>query len=132
MDGQTITPTISLAALKHLVEKELNIKELSNKCRSRELAQARFVYFKLSRKFCPLRSLTAIGREVKRDHATVINGLKKWDVEIIYDPYMEMVYDKISSILTNSSITISSGENAMTFQILEERISKLEEKLCFV
>ena len=76
--------------------------------------------------------ITAIGREVKRDHATVINGLKKWDVEIIYDPYMEMVYDKISSILTNSSITVSAGENAMTFQILEERISKLEEKLCFV
>ena len=45
---------------------------------------------------------------------------------------MEMVYDKISSILTNSSIIVSAGENAMTFQILEERISKLEEKLCFV
>ena len=39
-----------------------------------------------------------------------INGLKKWDVEIIYDPYMEMVYDKISSILTNSSSHSSSQD----------------------
>ena len=34
---------------------------------------------------------------------------------------------RLVSILTNSSIIVSAGENAMTFQILEERISKLEE-----
>jgi len=126
------TSAISLQALKNLVQKELNIKDLSDKCRSRELAQARFIYFKLSRKFCSIKSLTAIGREVKRDHATVINGLKKWDMEVVYDPYMKMVYNKISSILTDSSIQINSGESAMAFQMLEERISKLEEKLCYV
>ena len=100
MDGQTITPTISLAALKHLVEKELNIKDLSNKCRSRELAQARFVYFKLSRKFCPLRSLTAIGREVKRDHATVLHACKTVDNLSFTDKQFRKYVEDLSQKLT--------------------------------
>ena len=129
MKTNNTVPTISLSALKIMVEKELKINDISDKCRSRELAQARFIYFKLSKKFCPIRSLSAVGREVKRDHATVINGLKKWDTEIIYDPYMEIIYNRIASILSNNSITVEEENNALYFQSLEERISKLEERL---
>jgi len=128
---KNILKTVSLSALKKMVEKELKLNNIEQKCRSRELAQARFIYFKLSKFFCPNKSLAAIGREVNRDHATVINGLRKWDEEIIYDPYMEIVYNKIKSILSDESIVISSEENAELFQLLEARISKLEE-LCYV
>jgi len=122
-------PTISLSALKQLVEKELKIKDIADKCRSRELAQARFIYYKLSKKFQPLSSLASIGKHVKRDHATVINGLNKWDSEIIYDPYMEKVYDRISLTLVESATLIDQDESALSLQALESRISDLEASL---
>ena len=60
-----------------MVEDELNLFNLKTKKRTRELSQARFIYFKLARKFCSYSSLDAIGRAVKRDHATVLHACRK-------------------------------------------------------
>ena len=63
-----------LQEIKHLVEKELQLN-LDNKTRKREYVFARAVYYRLCKEFTKC-SLTAIGKEVNKDHATVIHGLK--------------------------------------------------------
>jgi len=113
-----------------MVEHELQLFNLKTKKRTREYAQARFIYFKLAKKFCKQSSLSAIGRIVNRDHATVINGLKKYKTEAMYDPYMDAVYNKIYNKLDKNYIP--EGKDLIfdtTFETILQRIDKLEEQL---
>jgi len=113
-----------------MVQKELNIEDMSIKNRTREMSQARFIYFKLARKYCRYASLSKIGKAVKRDHATVINGLKKFDSEAKYDPYMHDVYDTIAKHLDIYYIKPGRQENAdITFDKLLDRVNELENKI---
>ena len=114
----------------HMVEKELDLKDISVKDRTRHMSQARFIYFKLARKYCRYASLARIGSVVNRDHATVINGLKKFDTEARYDPYMYDVYDKIAKHLDIYYIKPGREENVdLTFDQVLERVEQLENKL---
>lgn len=114
----------------NMVQKELDLKDISVKDRTRHMSQARFIYFKLARKYCRYASLARIGNLVNRDHATVINGLKKFETEARYDPYMYDVYDKISKHLDIYYIKPGREENIdMTFDKVLERISVIEDKL---
>ena len=114
----------------NMVQKELDLKDISVKDRTRHMAQARFIYFKLARKYCRYASLARIGNVVNRDHATVINGIKKFETEARYDPYMYDVYDKISKHLDIYYIKPDREENIdMTFDKVLERISIIEDKL---
>jgi len=114
----------------HMVQKELDLEDISIKNRTREMAQARFIYFKLAKKYCRYASLSKIGRVVNRDHATVINGLKKFDTEARYDPYMYDVYDTIAKHLDINYIKPGREEYAdMTFDQVLDRIEALENKL---
>jgi len=117
-------------AIIKMVEDELNTFNIKSKKRTREMIQARFIYFKLARKFCRYASLDAIGKAVNRDHATVINGLKKYDIEAKYDPYMNDVYDKIYNILDANYIPHGRNQKFdATFETILNRIEKLEQQL---
>jgi len=114
----------------HMVQKELDLEDISIKNRTREMAQARFIYFKLAKKYCRYASLSKIGRVVNRDHATVINGLKKFDTEARYDPYMYDVYDTIAKHLDIYYIKPGREEYTdMTFDQVLDRIEALETKI---
>src|SRR6056300_1289940 len=113
-----------------MVQKELDLEDISIKNRTREMAQARFIYFKLAKKYCRYASLSKIGRVVNRDHATVINGLKKFDAEARYDPYMYDVYDTIAKHLDIYYIKPGREEYTdMTFDQVLDRINELENKI---
>jgi len=113
-----------------MVQKELDLEDISIKNRTREMAQARFIYFKLAKKYCRYASLSKIGRVVNRDHATVINGLKKFDAEARYDPYMYDVYDTIAKHLDIYYIKPGREEYTdMTFDQVLDRIEALETKI---
>ena len=114
----------------HMVQKELQIEDITIRNRTREMAQARFIYFKLAKKYCRYASLARIGKVVDRNHATVINGLKKFDTEARYDPYMYDIYDTIAKHLDIYYIKPGREENIdVTFDQLLDRINKLEKKL---
>ena len=114
----------------HMVQKELDLEDITIKNRSREMSQARFIYFKLAKKYCRYASLSKIGRVVNRDHATVINGLKKFDAEARYDPYMYDVYDAIAKHLDIYYIKPGREEYVdMTFDQVLDRINELENKI---
>lgn len=113
-----------------MVQKELDLEDISVKDRTREMSQARFIYFKLARKYCRYASLSKIGRLVNRDHATVINGLKRFDIEARYDPYMHDVYDSIAKHLDIYYVKPGREEYFdMTFDQVLNRIEALETKI---
>ena len=113
-----------------MVEDKLQIPNLKRKDRSRDVYQARFIYFKLARRYCKYASLSRIGKEVDRDHATVINGLKKYDMEAKYDPYMGDIYDNIASKIDTEYIKPSRPENEdITLDKLLDKVNVLEDKI---
>lgn len=82
-----------------IVSKVLGVKQelLMHKKRGvREVSDARFVFFKVAHENTKC-SISAIGRYVNRDHATVLNGIKKLD-EI--DEIKEM-YNKVTEAMYN-------------------------------
>ena len=113
-----------------LVEKQLEIPDLGDKNRSRNMVQARLIYYKLAKRFCRYASLAMIGGAVKRDHATVLYGLRKYDEEAKYDPYMNDVYDALYNEL--DPVTDAPGRSSyvdMTMERLTERLINIENKL---
>ena len=114
----------------NLVEKELNLPNLKSEIRTRERVQARFIYFKLARTFCMYSSLSAIVREVNRDHATVLHGLSRYDEEAKYDIYMEDVYNKIYNDIVLTKLPPAKEKNIdKVFKDIIYRLTKLENQL---
>ncbi len=127
MESQDI---IQPESVLEMVQKRLKIKDLTQKGRRRDVYQGRFIYFKLAKNYCRYASLTKIGRVVKREHATVINGLNKYDMEAKYDPYMQDVYDHIASQLDKKYIKPGKKDNIdFTFDRLLDKVYKLENKI---
>lgn len=127
MESQDI---IQPESVLEMVQKRLKIKDLTQKGRRRDVYQGRFIYFKLAKNYCRYASLTKIGRVVKREHATVINGLNKYDMEAKYDPYMQDVYDHIASQLDKKYIKPGKKDNIdFTFDKLLDKVYKLEDRI---
>jgi chromosomal replication initiation ATPase DnaA len=120
--------SVSAVDIKNLVEKELQIPDIGVKTRTRELSQARFIYFKLAKNLCRYKSLSAIGRAVNRDHATVINGLKKYNVEARIDRYMDYVYDDLKEII-EEKFSLNKVKYKISIDELIKKIEQIEIKL---
>tara|TARA_R100001460_G_scaffold33140_2_gene64808 strand:- start:4370 stop:4792 length:423 start_codon:yes stop_codon:yes gene_type:complete len=119
---------VSAIDIKNLVEKELQINDIGVKTRTRELSQARFIYFKLAKNLCRYKSLAAIGRAVNRDHATVINGLKKYNVEAKIDRYMDDVYESLQDTI-EEKFALNKVKHKITIEDLITKIEQIEIKL---
>ena len=120
--------SVSAVDIKNLVEKELQIPDIGVKTRTRELSQARFIYFKLAKNLCRYKSLSAIGRAVNRDHATVINGLKKYNVEAKIDRYMDDVYEDLKEII-EEKFSLNKVKYKISIDELIKKIEQIEIKL---
>lgn len=67
---------LSLKTLQDLVGRYFQINDISKKTRETNYVWARYVYYRLG--LDEGYSLTAIGRQVKVDHATVLHGKNKF------------------------------------------------------
>jgi hypothetical protein len=65
---------------------------LKSKIRDEHTVFSRWIYFKIARTLA-FKSLNKIGREVNRDHATVVYGLKEVDL-VLKDPKYNYYYNK--------------------------------------
>lgn len=85
--------------IKKIVEKVSGIEDLRIRNRERYVADCRFVYYRLSRSFC-FASLSKISEPVGVTHATVLNGLTKFEWYYGTDNfYANEVYDKCFEII---------------------------------
>lgn len=77
--------------IKRKVEEYSGIKDISEPTRKREYIQARSIYYKLCRIYIPNASLSFIGKNIDKCHATVLHGLKIFK-ELLYIDNMNVTY----------------------------------------
>ena len=82
---------MNLNQIREAVEERLQIK-LNSRKRDREHSDGRALYYKLSREFTH-HTLYTIGREVDRDHSSVVHGIKNIFMHVDQELYEEIKMD---------------------------------------
>lgn len=90
-----IDPERSLYPLKQRIEDASGIYDLSTKSRKMQHAWARYIFFHLARK--DGHTLTLIATISKRDHSTVIHGIKKYEELYKHDHEFSLMADSVIS-----------------------------------
>jgi len=67
-----------LQKIKELVEIETKIRDISKKSRLPDIVDARVMYYYLAKKYTEF-SYQRIARQVNRDHATALHGMKSYN-----------------------------------------------------
>jgi len=82
---------MNLKQIKDIVEEYLQIK-LESRKRDREHSDGRALYYKLCREFTH-HSLYTIGRQVDRDHSSVLHGINNIFMHVDKDLYEQIKLD---------------------------------------
>jgi chromosomal replication initiation ATPase DnaA len=78
--------------------------DIRSKTRKREVVYSRFIYYHLMRyKLKKNYSLTEIGSFLKKDHSSVLHGLKQFDLLINYDDF-KYKYQKVILKLNENTL----------------------------
>tara|TARA_R100000654_G_scaffold18211_4_gene38124 strand:+ start:2057 stop:2464 length:408 start_codon:yes stop_codon:yes gene_type:complete len=98
---------MKLDKIKEIVEIETDA-DLKLKSRQREIVYARSIYYKLC-KTHTRATLSSIGKSVKKDHATVLHGLRLFDDVITkYEDAQDYkrIHSKLDRMFRNKSTSI--------------------------
>lgn len=119
---------ITPKTIHNIVEKEFAVK-LASKRRLNHIVHARWVYFKLAREFTPA-SLSTIGKEVKRDHATVLHGLKYIDADMRNQKfaYVAEAYERLKKFLLDSDKS-PVRKNLVDLHEIKEQLKALSDRV---
>lgn len=82
--------------IEKIVVRETGI-DIKDPSRRRDIAEARFIYFDMCRRYSDDRSLKAIGKSVGRDHASVLHGIKVCNNQNEYDKEFRYKYMNIKT-----------------------------------
>ena len=113
--------TVQLETIKDYIEANIKVS-LKKKIRTRDMAYARAVYYKLAKRYT-VQSLTSIGKLVGRDHATVLHGLKLFDEAVMYSEPLKIVYDSFSVNVENKNLE-DADSNMLDIKKLAEQREK--------
>lgn len=116
----------SLIKIKKLVEADLGLDDISKKTRQRDYVFARFLYYKVARDVCK-SSLSNIGKVVKRDHATALYGISKFDDLVDYNKDFRYLKDSYHSVSMQASEYIT--DNLVDLSSILDSIDKISEDL---
>jgi len=92
---------LDIRDIKTKVQQSAKLK-LTRNTRLRRYVYARAIYFKLCKEFTH-STLVEIGKSVGRDHASVIHGLKVFNILIMYSESVLQLYTKIKKELLFTS-----------------------------
>lgn len=106
-----------LETIKNVISDIVGFDICTNR-HNRNEAYARFIYYKLARELTT-KTFSNIGKIVNRDHATVLYGIKTFDILLSQDSFIEKTY--IASILKLKSI------NGLDNFIMKEELKKFIE-----
>ena len=101
------TDTKMLQVIREAVEAVTSC-DVVIRTRQVEYVQARMIFYKFARE--NKQTLQAIGKFLKRDHATVMHSLKKFEQDVQYDSAFRAKYNAVRDILGN--LDIRECENA--------------------
>jgi len=95
------TNTKMLEVIRKAVETVTNC-DVVERTRQREYVQARSIFYRFARD--NKQTLQAIGKFLKRDHATVMHSLKKFEQDVEYDFVFRANYNAVKDILGNLDV----------------------------
>ena len=118
--------------IKEIVESYFELS-ISRNTRKRQYVEARAIYFKLCREFTQL-SLEQIGKSVKRDHASVLHGVKSINTWVQVDKRMNnnmrILKNKIINYQVEKDKTVELNESIVLKYIqLKEQVKWQEEMI---
>jgi hypothetical protein len=90
-----------LEVIRKAVETITNC-DVVERTRQREYVQARSIFYRFARD--NKQTLQAIGKFLKRDHATVMHSLKKFEQDVEYDSAFRANYNAVKDILGNLDV----------------------------
>ena len=116
--------------IKEIVDNyfELNLKRNTRK---RQYVEARAIFYKLCREFTKL-SLEEIGKQVDRDHASVLHGIRSLNNWIEYDNRIKnnlrILRNKVRNFEDEKDNVIELDESiVLKYVQLKEQVKELEE-----
>lgn len=86
---------LQLKHIRRIVEDKTHLK-LAQRCRRREYVEARHIYCLLAYKHTKF-PLARIGKEIKRDHTTVLHSLKRAKEFIEYDREFKLKFNNLEN-----------------------------------
>jgi len=119
---------MKLEELKKLTDKVFKL-DIANESRKTEYIKARAVYFYICRKYFPSATLKAIGESIAKDHATVINMLKKHEFYLLYFPSLIDAQNKIISLMgvfTVEQLNLMSENKQLKESIVDLQLELLK------
>lgn len=105
----------------------ITMEEISGKLRTSSIVLARMAFCYLARKYVPNISLSEIGRQINRDHTTIIHALDKietyikersnkiiYKIEDIEDALgnMEILVDQMPNSTPNDAVSDTTGDDS--------------------
>jgi hypothetical protein len=122
---------MNLTVIKNAVQYRFNTF-LDIKCRRRENVYARAIYYKLAKEFT-IEPLHKIGKEVKRNHATVVNGLKVFDniIDNFWEKEYFNIYLDIKTHIKNKISLEMKRKDPDNYYKNKYRVKLLQNKLLY-
>jgi len=113
--------------IKKIIEEYFSL-QLIRKTRKREYVEARAFYYKFCRLFCK-SSLTTIGDNLERNHATVLNALNRLDGWLTYDKRLMSYYNELDRIIREGLKDVDDDYDYVSVgQLYESKYNDLTEK----
>ena len=119
------TNTKMLRLIATAVETITNCDVLE-RTRQREYVQARSIFYRFARD--NKQTLQAIGKFLKRDHATVMHSLKKFEQDVEYDSVFRANYNAVKDILGNLDVKGCEDATETLLEAYEMRNTYLIEQ----
>ena len=119
------TNTKMLEVIRKAVETITNC-DVVERTRQREYVQARSIFYRFARD--NKQTLQAIGKFLKRDHATVMHSLKKFEQDVQYDSVFRANYNAVKDILGNLDVKGCEDATETLLEAYEMRNTYLIEQ----
>ena len=119
------TNTKMLEVIRKAVETVTNC-DVVERTRQREYVQARSIFYRFARD--NKQTLQAIGKFLKRDHATVMHSLKKFEQDVEYDSVFRANYNAVKDILGNLDVKGCEDATETLLEAYEMRNTYLIEQ----
>ena len=100
--------------------------DVVERTRQREYVQARSIFYRFARD--NKQTLQAIGQFLKRDHATVMHSLKKFEQDVQYDSVFRANYNAVKDILGNLDVKGCEDATETLLEAYEMRNTYLIEQ----
>ena len=120
------TNTKMLEVIRKAVETITNC-DVVERTRQREYVQARSIFYRFARD--NKQTLQAIGKFLKRDHATVMHSLKKFEQDVEYDSVFRANYNAVKDILGNLDVKGCEDATETLLEAYEMRNTYLIEQI---